>query len=192
MFLLHVGTKTNDIVFHKASEGFYETLFDVAHGVAEAMQDTKMNSPINAKQARTQSYDILEKAKGLLESMVNENKDIAMDNVLRGLVDKLWVECGTARGFYAGTPEDDATKETKTEEDKPSTEEVKEEEAPESEDEEEDENKDADASAYWMEIKVEVEDEPDIDNMTPEEMKEHMKKMMKKKEKADESNNKMW
>jgi hypothetical protein len=28
---LHIDSKTSDTVFHKASENFYETLFEVAH-----------------------------------------------------------------------------------------------------------------------------------------------------------------
>lgn len=99
MFHLHVGTKTNDTVFHKASEAFYETLFDVAHQTDESMQDSKQASPIDPVMARKRAYEIIEEAKSIVEGMVNSNKDMAVDNVLRGLVDKLGFDCGNARAL---------------------------------------------------------------------------------------------
>lgn len=101
MFDLHVWTKTNDAVFHKSSEAFYEALFNAAHWVDEAMQDSKQASPINPSEARKKSYVIMEKAKKIVEDLVNSNKDIAVDNVLRGIVDNLWFNCGNARAFAA-------------------------------------------------------------------------------------------
>lgn len=99
MLNLHIGTKTNDTVFHTASEGFYETLFDVMHQSKEAMQDSKQAKPVDAKMARKRAYEIIEEAKSIVEGMVNSNKDMAVDNVLRGLVDKLGFDCGSARAL---------------------------------------------------------------------------------------------
>jgi hypothetical protein len=33
MLELHIDTKTTDIVFHKETELFYETLFNIAHNI---------------------------------------------------------------------------------------------------------------------------------------------------------------
>jgi hypothetical protein len=33
MLELHIDTKTSDAIFHKETETFYETLFDVAHEI---------------------------------------------------------------------------------------------------------------------------------------------------------------
>jgi len=33
MLTIHIDTKTTDVVFHKETEKFYETLFDVAHEI---------------------------------------------------------------------------------------------------------------------------------------------------------------
>lgn len=123
MFDLHVWTKTNDTVFHKASESFYEDLFDVVHGVDEAMQDSKQAPTTDPKMARKRAYEIIEKAKGIVEGLVNSNKDMAVDNVLRGLVDKLGFDCGNARALCPCNK--DATKDEDTE---TPEEEVKEEE----------------------------------------------------------------
>lgn len=194
MFFLHVNTKTNDIVFHKASEGFYETLFSVAHGVAEAMQDTKMSSPTDNKKARSQSYNILEKAKKMLETMVESNKDIAMDNVLRWLVDKLWFECGTARWFYDGDKDSDVTiekdsPEVKKDEDSDESETVKEDES--EEDEESDKDDSWDIADYGMTVEV-VDIEDEDEELSEDDMKKKMENKFKNKDKAKKMNEKMW
>ena len=203
MLDLHIGTKTNDIVFHKASEGFYETLFDVLHQVKEAMQDSKQAAPINAGEARKESYTILEKVKTLLTKMVEENKDVGVDNVLRGLVDKVSFDCGTARWFTSWeqasnqepsekeTPAEEKADEAKEDPAEEATETPEEEKAEEAEEDESDNSK-WDVSDYWMTVEIVPADEKDIESMSHEELKAHHKEMLKKKEKADESNNKMW
>ena len=169
MLNLHIGTKTNDIVFHQASASFYETLFAAFHDAKEALQDSKQESAINAKEARAKSYKLLMEAKSILESMVNENKDIAVDNVLRGLVDKLWFECGTARGFCECGDSDSASEKESNQE--PSK---KEESEPEKKTEEP-ESKD-DVSSYGMEVEVVVEDndEDEEDNKEEDEKKKEL------------------
>lgn len=101
LYNLHVGTKTNDTVYHSASASLYEDLFNVVHSVDEAMQDSKQESPVDPKMARKRTYEIIEKAKSIVEGLVNSNKDMAVDNVLRGLVDKLGFDCGNARALIA-------------------------------------------------------------------------------------------
>lgn len=39
MLTLHIDTKTTDVVFHKETEKFYDTLFDVAHSIWEKYVD---------------------------------------------------------------------------------------------------------------------------------------------------------
>jgi len=153
MLNLHIGTKTNDLVFHQASADFYDTLFSVFHDTAEAMQDGKMSQPTNPTEAKSKAYAILMKAKEILSSMVESNSDIALDNKLRGLVDKLTFDCGTARGFTDSKGDTD-------------TEEVETEETEESEEESDD------VSSYGIEIEPEeeemmedeVEDEDGVDD----------------------------
>lgn len=157
MLSLHIGTKTNDLVFHQASADFYDTLFASFHDVAEAMQDGKMSAPTNPEEAKSKAYAILMKAKELLSSMVESNSDIALDNKLRGLVDKLTFDCGTARGFTD------------------SKDEAVEEEVSEEEDESEEESDDV--SSYGIEIEPEeeemMEDEVEDDDGVDDEEKDN-------------------
>lgn len=39
MLTLHIDTKTTDVVFHKETEKFYDTLFDIAHSIWEKYVD---------------------------------------------------------------------------------------------------------------------------------------------------------
>ena len=90
---LHIGTKTNDLLFHQASEDFYTLLFDVFHQISEKRQDIKLDNPIDCEKAEQEAYDLIEEAKSELESMVSEDNSVGMDNLLRGLVDKLEFAC---------------------------------------------------------------------------------------------------
>lgn len=172
MLNLHIGTKTNDTVFHAASAAFYETLFDALHDSKEAMQDSKQAKPVDAKMARKRAYEILEEAKLIVEGMVNSNKDMAADNVLRGLVDKLWFSCGNARALCPCNK--DATEEpaedeaTETTEDEVKEDEMEDEaESPEeTEDEYEedivDESMKGQESGYTFKSKEEKPEEDDM------------------------------
>jgi hypothetical protein len=57
----------------------------------------ELDDPIKGDEAFQEAYDILEEAKKEIETLVNEDNSIGMDNLLRGLYDKLESECGTAR-----------------------------------------------------------------------------------------------
>jgi len=176
MLELHIGTKTNDIVFHQASKWFYETLFSAFHDAKEVLQDSKQESPVNAEDARKKSYKLLEEAKGILTSMVESNKDIAVDNVLRWLVDKLGFDCGTARGFCGCDKASEAE----------SNQEPSEKEEPAKSEDEEQESKD-DASSYGMEVEVvEVKDADD------DEDEAETDEDIKKKEEEEKKNKEMW
>ena len=177
MLDLHIKTKTTDTVFHKESLFFYETLFDVFHDAKEAMQDSKQESGIDGKEARAKSYKLLEEAKSILESMVNSNKDIAVDNVLRGLVEKLWFQCGSSRALC----------DCKDSSELESNQETSESEEPAKSEEEEPESKD-DVSSYGMEIEVVPADDSEED----EEDEEDEEESEEDKEKEEEKNSKMW
>jgi hypothetical protein len=83
MILLHIGTKTNDIVFHQTSESFYNLLFDVFHTISEKRQDTQEDKPVDCEKAGKEAYDILEKAKSIIEDMIEESQTYGMDDLLR-------------------------------------------------------------------------------------------------------------
>jgi DNA-binding ferritin-like protein len=80
---LHIGTKTNDVLFHKTSAEFYETLFEVWHQIAEKSQDIGIDSPIDCEVAKKEAYSLLMETKNELEDMINKNEDMGMDNLLR-------------------------------------------------------------------------------------------------------------
>ena len=99
MLLIHIGTKTNDLLFHQASEKFYETLFDIFHQTSEKRQDTEEDDPTNCEDARASAYNLLDKAKTIVESLIKSKTTVGMDNLLRGFIDKLEFDIGTARGL---------------------------------------------------------------------------------------------
>ncbi|MDP2395834.1 MAG: hypothetical protein Q8M44_02870 [bacterium] len=39
MLTIHIDTKTSDVEFHKETESFYESLFEVAHKIGEKHVD---------------------------------------------------------------------------------------------------------------------------------------------------------
>ena len=80
---LHIGTKASDIVFHQASERWYETLFGVWHQLSEKRQDIEIDQPIDCDKAKQEAYHLLLDTLVMLEEMVKENKDIGLDNLLR-------------------------------------------------------------------------------------------------------------
>lgn len=99
MLDIHIQTKTIDKVFHEATADFYELLFSLFHEISEKRQDIEMDKPANCEEAKNEAYDLLEKAKIELEELINEENTFWMDNLLRGLYDKLEFACWTARGF---------------------------------------------------------------------------------------------
>lgn len=94
----HINTKTTDPLFHEKSQAFYELLFDCFHQIAEKEQDVGENATDSTKPIE-EIYSALEKAKEIIEEMLNHEPTIGMDNLLRGLYDKLEFACGNARGF---------------------------------------------------------------------------------------------
>jgi len=146
MLDLHINTKTTDTVFHKESLSFYENLFNSYHDTLEAMTDSWQMEWIDWAWARKRAYEILTEAKSIMEEMVWWNKDMAVDNVLRWLIEKIWFQCWTSKGLLSWSvpspkkeeseeleePENESTEEESEEE---SEEEINEEESVDSEDE---------------------------------------------------------
>jgi hypothetical protein len=99
VLLAHIGTKTVDSQFHSKSEGFYTVLFDAFHQIKEKEQDTEDDKPMDLEEAAQTAYDSLEKAKEIIDGMICEKNKPGMDNLLRGLYDKLEFACGDARAF---------------------------------------------------------------------------------------------
>ena len=99
VLIAHIQTKTTDSLFHERSQDFYETLFEVFHAISEKRQDTEEDESGDCKTLTEQTYDNLEEAKSIVEDMVGDNNSIWMDNLLRGLVDKLEFQCWNARAL---------------------------------------------------------------------------------------------
>lgn len=99
LFIQHIGTKTTASQFHEKSAEFYQFAFDCFHKLGEKLQDIELDSPIDCDIASQQTYKDLESLKDLLTTMCKENKDIWLDNLLRGLIDEAEWHCGNARAF---------------------------------------------------------------------------------------------
>lgn len=99
VLLAHIGTKTTFSQFHDKSESFYELLFEVFHTISEKRQDTWTDKPADEEKVTQEVYDAIEEAKSIIEWMIKESNSVGMDNLLRGLADKLEFACGDARAF---------------------------------------------------------------------------------------------
>lgn len=99
VLIAHILTKTNKPLFHEKSAEFYELLFEIFHSISEKRQDIMVDAPGECDVLVKETYDSLEEAKKIIEGMVGEKNSIGMDNLLRGLSDKLEFACGNARGF---------------------------------------------------------------------------------------------
>ena len=92
VLIAHINTKTTNHLFHVKSQVFYELLFDCFHQISEKEQDFSQNME-DAETLISDTYDALEEAKTIIEKMVKEKNTIGMDNLLRGLADKLEFAC---------------------------------------------------------------------------------------------------
>jgi hypothetical protein len=105
--IAHINTKTTNPLFHEKSQEFYELLFDCFHQISEKEQDVSDEATEHTKPIE-ETYSALEKAKEIIEEMINDEPTIGMDNLLRGLYDKLEFACGNARGFLKEEDEDES------------------------------------------------------------------------------------
>jgi DNA-binding ferritin-like protein len=106
ILLAHIQTKVTCTLFHEKSQDFYELLFDCFHQISEKKQDIEQDKPGNEEELVKATYSALEEAKSIIAKMVEEDNSIGMDNLLRGLHDKLEFACGNARGFIEEEKED--------------------------------------------------------------------------------------
>ncbi len=75
MLTIHIDTKGKDIDFHKENEGFYETLFNVAHKVWEKYTDLGgelESTSLDEKKQR--AHDIIKELIGEIEKYKEENE----------------------------------------------------------------------------------------------------------------------
>lgn len=112
VLLAHIQTKTVEPLFHEKSEAFYELLFDVFHTISEKRQDNETDEPGDCDILIQETYDNIEEARKIVEEMVKENNSIGMDNLLRGLSDKLEFACGNARAFIEEEKEEEPKNES--------------------------------------------------------------------------------
>lgn len=103
MLEIHIDTKTSDIVFHKETEEFYKTLFEVAHLIWERYVDLDgklTDSPLNEKknQAYTIISDLLKEIEAFQSS---ESLSLWTDDLIGWLADQLEDIKWTAKGFVS-------------------------------------------------------------------------------------------
>ncbi len=75
MFTIHIDTKTKDADFHKENEGFYETLFEVAHKIGEKHADLGgelESSSLEEKKQR--AHDIIKELRQEIENYARNNE----------------------------------------------------------------------------------------------------------------------
>ena len=101
MLTIHIDTKTTDVVFHKETEKFYETLFDVAHEIWEKYVDLwwKLeNSSLDEK--KQQASKIIEDLKNSIEEY-HKNNDVTLwtEDLLWSLANSLEDILWTAKWF---------------------------------------------------------------------------------------------
>ena len=97
--MAHIQTKTTNSQFHEKSQEFYELLFDVFHNLSEKRVDIALDTVPDDEESIKRAYDAIEEAKTIIESMVKDDNSVGMDNLLRGMADKLEFACGNARAF---------------------------------------------------------------------------------------------
>jgi hypothetical protein len=74
-------------------------LFDIFHQISEKNQDTDIDTPIGCEEASSSAIHILETVQKELDTMIKKENSFGMDNLLRGLADKLEFEIGTAKAL---------------------------------------------------------------------------------------------
>ena len=104
---LHVWTKTVDPVFHEKSAAWYELAFDLAHEIAEKMQDLGLDNPIDCDVASKRAMELLLSMQTKVEKMIAAKQAYGMDNLLRGFADKLDFAIGNAKAFIHEEDEED-------------------------------------------------------------------------------------
>lgn len=95
---IHILTKTTDKNwFHKDTEDAYNNAFDVFHKIKELNQDIEVDTPDTVEAVAEQAYMLQEELSSIIKEFVKSNKDIAMDELLRGLALSTAGICGNLR-----------------------------------------------------------------------------------------------
>ena len=75
MLTLHINTKTTDNPFHKESESFYETLFDITHKIWEKHVDLWWDLiELSLEEKKKKAHDIIKTLKKEIEDYKENNK----------------------------------------------------------------------------------------------------------------------
>lgn len=118
--LAHIATKGTASQFHEKSAEFYEAIFDVFHAVSEKRQDLGLSEPMDCEEAGKEAYDALSETLSIVEDLIKEKNSVGMDNLLRGLADKLEGHIGDACAFLEEEAEEEnEPEEVETPEEKP-------------------------------------------------------------------------
>lgn len=91
MLEIHIDTKTSDLLFHRETEKFYETLFSVAHSIWERYVDLDwklIDSSLDEKKKRANQI-ISKLRKDIEEFQSNYDTTLGTDDLLWWLADEL-------------------------------------------------------------------------------------------------------
>lgn len=99
LLAIHIATKTVNTPFHSDTEKAYTFAFDIDHQVREMRQDLALDACSEVEEVAPEAYDLVEELKKYLADEIKANKDIGMDNLLRGLYERANGVCGTLRGY---------------------------------------------------------------------------------------------
>ncbi|NVP17997.1 hypothetical protein HUU51_04740 [Candidatus Gracilibacteria bacterium] len=101
MLQIHIDTKTTDLLFHKETESFYDTLFEVAHKIGERYVDLDgelVGGSLSSKKKR--ANEIIANLKREIEDyQANNELTLGTDDLLGGLADDLEDIEGTSKAF---------------------------------------------------------------------------------------------
>lgn len=114
LLAIHIVTKTVDTPFHNDTEKAYTLAFDIDHQIREMRQDLALDNPSQVDDVAKEAYDLVEELKKYLADEIKTNKDIGMDNLMRGLYEKANGVCGTLRGYVMEAEEEESEDETET------------------------------------------------------------------------------
>ncbi|MDD2871033.1 MAG: hypothetical protein PHS49_03505 [Candidatus Gracilibacteria bacterium] len=101
MLSIHIDTKTTDADFHKDSEGYYETLFEVAHKIGEKYVDLGGKlSEITLDEKKKKANAIIENIRKEIENYKENNKvSLGTEDLLGSLANDLENIEGSSKAY---------------------------------------------------------------------------------------------
>lgn len=101
MLMIHIDTKTTDVVFHKETEEFYDTLFDTAHKIWEKYVDLGWNlDDTILADKKKQANSIIVNLRKEIEDYKNSNEvTLWTEDLLWALANSLENIEWTSKGF---------------------------------------------------------------------------------------------